>query len=117
MGGKTGRTIEAYEKDQRALELRKEGHTYESISEQLWYSTPSASYKAVMRRLRDMDRPAHGPIPHQVLPPDLGVQSFRAGLGRLLEIQQRVWWTSLWTTANQVPLREEDRFPTLSPIP
>ena len=58
MGGKTGRTIEAYEKDQRALELRKEGHTYESISEQLGYSTPSASYKAVMRRLRDMDRPA-----------------------------------------------------------
>jgi hypothetical protein len=58
MGGKTGRTIEAYEKDQKALELRKEGHTYESISEQLGYSTPSASYKAVMRRLRDMDRPA-----------------------------------------------------------
>ena len=58
MGRKTGRTIEAYEKDQRALELRKEGHTYESISEQLGYSTPSASYKAVMRRLRDMDRPA-----------------------------------------------------------
>jgi hypothetical protein len=54
MGRKTGRTIEAYEKDQKALELRKEGHTYESISEQLGYSTPSASYKAVMRRLRDM---------------------------------------------------------------
>ena len=30
-----GRTIESYEKDQRALELRKEGHTYESILEQL----------------------------------------------------------------------------------
>ena len=58
MGRKTGRTIEAYEKDQKALELRKEGHTYESISEQLGYSTPSASYKAAMRRLRDMDRPA-----------------------------------------------------------
>jgi hypothetical protein len=58
MGGKTGRTIEAYEKDRRALELRKEGLTYEEISEQLGYSTPSASYKAVMRRLRDMDRPA-----------------------------------------------------------
>ena len=49
MGRKTGRTIEAYEKDQRALELRKEGHTYESISEQLGYSTRRASYKAVMR--------------------------------------------------------------------
>jgi len=58
MGRKKGRTIAAYEKDQRALELRKEGHTYESISEQLGYSTPSASYKAVMRRLKDMDRPA-----------------------------------------------------------
>ena len=58
MGRKKGRTIESYEKDQRALELRKEGHTYESISEQLGYSTPSASYKAVMRRLKDMDRPA-----------------------------------------------------------
>ncbi len=58
MGGKTGRTIEAYEKDQRALELRKEGLTYEEISEQLGYSTPSASYKAVMRRLREADRPA-----------------------------------------------------------
>ena len=58
MGGKTGRTIEAYEKDQRALELRKEGHSYESISEQLGYSTRSASYKAVMRRLREVDRPA-----------------------------------------------------------
>ena len=54
MARKKGRTIESYEKDQRALELRKEGHTYESISEQLGYSTPSASYKAVMRRLRDM---------------------------------------------------------------
>ena len=58
MGRKKGRTIAAYEKDQRALELCKEGHTYESISEQLGYSTPSASYKAVMRRLKDMDRPA-----------------------------------------------------------
>ena len=58
MGREKGRTIESYEKDQRALELRKEGRTYESISEQLGYSTPSASYKAVMRRLRDMDRPA-----------------------------------------------------------
>ena len=58
MGRKHGRTIEGYEKDQKALELRKEGHTYESISEQLGYSTPSASYKAVMRRLRDVDRPA-----------------------------------------------------------
>ena len=58
MGRKKDRTIESYEKDQRALELRKEGHTYESISEQLGYSTPSASYKAVMRRLKDMDRPA-----------------------------------------------------------
>ena len=58
MGRKKGRTIESYEKDQRALELRKEGHSYESISEQLGYSTRSASYKAVMRRLRDMDRPA-----------------------------------------------------------
>ena len=27
MGRKKGRTIESYEKDQRALELRKEGHT------------------------------------------------------------------------------------------
>ena len=58
MGRKQGRTIEGYEKDQRALELRKEGHSYESISEQLGYSTRSASYKAVMRRLRDVDRPA-----------------------------------------------------------
>ena len=58
MGRKHGRTIEGYEKDQKALELRKEGHSYESISEQLGYSTRSASYKAVMRRLRDMDRPA-----------------------------------------------------------
>ena len=58
MGRKKGRTIEAYEKDQHALELRKEGHTYESISEQLGYSTPSASYKAVMRRLKEVDRPA-----------------------------------------------------------
>ena len=58
MSRKHGRTIEGYEKDQRALELRKEGHSYESISEQLGYSTRSASYKAVMRRLRDMDRPA-----------------------------------------------------------
>ena len=58
MSRKHGRTIEGYEKDQKALELRKEGHTYESISEQLGYSTPSASYKAVMRRLRDVDRPA-----------------------------------------------------------
>ena len=58
MSRKHGRTIEAYEKDQKALELRKEGHSYESISEQLGYSTRSASYKAVMRRLRDMDRPA-----------------------------------------------------------
>ena len=53
-----GGTIEAYEKDQKALALHTEGHTYESISEQLGYSTPSASYKAVMRRLRDVDRPA-----------------------------------------------------------
>jgi len=58
MSRKPGRTIEGYEKDQKALELRKEGHSYESISEQLGYSTRSASYKAVMRRLRDMDRPA-----------------------------------------------------------
>ena len=58
MSRKRGRTIEAYERDQKALELRKEGHSYESISEQLGYSTRSASYKAVMRRLRDMDRPA-----------------------------------------------------------
>ena len=58
MSRKQGRTIEAYERDQKALELRKEGHSYESISEQLGYSTRSASYKAVMRRLRDMDRPA-----------------------------------------------------------
>jgi hypothetical protein len=58
MGRKKGRTIEDYEKDQRALELRKEGYTYEAISGQLGYSTPSASYKAVMRRLRDMDKPA-----------------------------------------------------------
>ena len=58
MGRKHGRTIEGYEKDQKALELRQEGHSYESISEQLGYSTRSASYKAVMRRLRDMDRPA-----------------------------------------------------------
>ena len=58
MSRKRGRTIAGYEKDQRALELRKEGHSYESISEQLGYSTRSASYKAVMRRLRDMDRPA-----------------------------------------------------------
>ena len=58
MSRKHGRTIEAYERDQKALELRKEGYSYESISEQLGYSTPSASYKAVMRRLRDMDRPA-----------------------------------------------------------
>ena len=58
MSRKHGRTIEGYEKDQKALELRKEGHSYESISEQLGYSTRSASYKAVMRRLRDMDRPA-----------------------------------------------------------
>ena len=58
MSRKHGRAIAAYEKDQKALELRKEGHSYESISEQLGYSTRSASYKAVMRRLRDMDRPA-----------------------------------------------------------
>ena len=58
MSRKRGRTIAGYVKDQRALELRKEGHSYESISEQLGYSTRSASYKAVMRRLRDMDRPA-----------------------------------------------------------
>ena len=56
MSRKPGRTIEGYEKDQKALELRKEGHSYESISEQLGYSTRGASYKAVMRRLRDMDR-------------------------------------------------------------
>ena len=35
MSRKRGRTIEAYERDQKALELRKEGHSYESISEQL----------------------------------------------------------------------------------
>ena len=58
MSRKRGRTIAGYEKDQRALELRKEGHSYESISEQLGYSTRSASYKAVMRRLREVDRPA-----------------------------------------------------------
>ena len=58
MSRKHGRTIEGYEKDQKALELRKEGHSYESISEQLGYSTRSASYKAVMRRLREVDRPA-----------------------------------------------------------
>jgi len=58
MARKKGRTIESYEKDQRALDLRKEGHTYESISEQLGYSTPSASYKSVMRRLKEVDRPA-----------------------------------------------------------
>jgi hypothetical protein len=58
MSREHGRTIAGYEKDQKALELRKEGHSYESISEQLGYSTRSASYKAVMRRLRDMDRPA-----------------------------------------------------------
>ena len=56
MGRKTGGTIEAYEKDQKALELRKEGHTYESISEQLGYSTPSASYKAVMLRELEVQR-------------------------------------------------------------
>ena len=50
--------LQGHKKDQRALELRQEGHSYESISEQLGYSTRSASYKAVMRRLRDMDRPA-----------------------------------------------------------
>jgi hypothetical protein len=33
MGRKKGRTIEAYERDQKALELRKEGHTYESTSQ------------------------------------------------------------------------------------
>ena len=52
------RKLQGHKKDQRALELRQEGHSYESISEQLGYSTRSASYKAVMRRLRDMDRPA-----------------------------------------------------------
>jgi hypothetical protein len=50
--------LQGHKKDQRALDLRKEGHTYESTSEQMGYSTRSASYKAVMRRLRDMDRPA-----------------------------------------------------------
>ena len=58
MSRKHGRTIEGYERDQKALELRKEGHSYESISEQLGYSTRSASYKAVMRRLKEVDRPA-----------------------------------------------------------
>ena len=52
------RKLQGHKKDQRALELRQEGHSYESISEQLGYSTRSASYKAVMRRLRDVDRPA-----------------------------------------------------------
>ena len=52
------RKLQGHKKDQRALELRQEGHSYESISKQLGYSTRSASYKAVMRRLRDMDRPA-----------------------------------------------------------
>ena len=49
--------LQGHKKGQRALELRKEGHAYEPISEQMGYSTPSASYKAVTRRLRDMDRP------------------------------------------------------------
>ena len=61
MGRKKGRTIEDYEKDQRALELRKEVYTYEAISGQLGYSTPSASSKAVMKRLRDMDKPMDKP--------------------------------------------------------
>ncbi|PZC45034.1 MAG: hypothetical protein C1O27_002544 [Chloroflexi bacterium] len=58
MARKNGKTIESYEKDQRALELRKRGLTYDKISRQLGYATPSASYKAVTRRLRDMDKPA-----------------------------------------------------------
>ena len=58
MARKKGKTMESYEKDQRALELRKEGLTYDEISGQLGYATPSASYKAVMRRLRDIDKPA-----------------------------------------------------------
>ena len=52
------RKLQGHKKDQRALDLRQEGYSYESISEQPGYSTRSASYKAVMRRLRDMDRPA-----------------------------------------------------------
>ena len=40
------------------MELRQERHSYESISEQLGYSTPSASYEAVVRRLREVDRSA-----------------------------------------------------------
>ena len=37
MGGKTVRAIEGYKKDQKALNLREEGRTYEYISEQLGY--------------------------------------------------------------------------------
>ena len=52
------RKLQGHKKDQRALELRQEEHFYESISEQMGYSTRSASYKAVMKRLREVDRPA-----------------------------------------------------------
>ena len=40
MAREKGKTMESYEKDQRALELRKEGLTYDEISGQLGYATP-----------------------------------------------------------------------------
>lgn len=55
---KKSRTIEDYERDHNALELRKEGYTFEDISKRLGYSTRSGSYRAVMRRLQGMDKPA-----------------------------------------------------------
>ena len=44
MGRKKGRTIAAYEKDQRALELRKEGHS--KVKSQPIWELPGQVYPA-----------------------------------------------------------------------
>lgn len=50
--GSINQRISATEKQRAALELRKEGHTFESIANELGYANPSGASKAVYAALK-----------------------------------------------------------------
>ena len=50
------RRLKARERWLEALELRKKGHTFESIAESLEYAGPGGAYQAVMKALKETFR-------------------------------------------------------------
>jgi len=50
------RRLEAVEKQQRALEMRKRGTSFQAIADELGYSNKSGAYKAVMSAIEKMLR-------------------------------------------------------------